>query len=493
MPVPSSHPPQLAPVTDRAPPLTRALANVVERATERANDGQRAFGPVAALWEDYIESEAVRKLPQRLRTPVIQLCKDFSLIATRHFDAYIKGSPPPRFADTPKLAANIPEIAPPPPPSQPRTFAQVATTDPAPQTTTGRSRYLEKTRTKSTPRPDTRLFVRISPFHNARGVGAYAVLTTLKKHLGDKAHLLKEVQAVKSGFALCTDSSNDLDSLYEYAREIEQKIGHCTVEKQTKWITYRLDNIPRMIRTLAESRTVDSELLTDAITEATGQVPVRIVQTTQSIQNSLPNTCWFVGFESESHTPLDKTLRILGVRAIALPIIYKPKIIQCTRCFQWHNARTCSRTERCRICGSNNHTESSHTTQCMTAKPHSCPPRCLHCSGPHPADDRNCPLRPTHKGPKSKPERIAILAITKASHKRARAAAGCSHKVTDVHMETESPTTPSTPTRARSPSIPVSIPATRFRPGLSNRFAPLAGLTDRLRSAREESLGRQGP
>jgi hypothetical protein len=493
MPVPSSsQPPQLAPVTDKAPSLTYALANAIERATERANDGQRAFGPVAALWEDYIESKAVRELPQRLHTPLIRLCKDFSLVATRHFDAYIKGSPPPRFADTPKLPANMPENAP-PPPSQPRTFAQVATTDPASQPTTSRSRYLEKTKTKSTLRPDTRLFVRISPFHNARGVGAYAVLTALKKQLGDRAHLLKEVQAVKTGFALCTDSLDDLDSLYEHASEIEQKIGHCTVEKQTKWTTYRLDNIPRVIRTLIESQTVDSELLTDAITEATGQPPVRIVQTTQSVQNSLPNTCWFVSFDSESHTPLDKTLRILGVRAIALPIIYKPKIIQCTRCFQWHNARTCSRTERCCVCGSNSHTENSHTTQCMTAKPHSCPPRCLHCGGPHTADDRNCPLRPTHKGPKSKPERIAILAITKASHKRARAAAGCSHKATDVHMETESPTTPSTPTRARSPSIPASIPATRFRPGPSNRFAPLAGLTDRLQSARGGSLGRQGP
>jgi len=215
MPVPSSsQPPQLALDTNRAPPLTRALANVVERATERANDGQRAFGPVATLWEDYIKSEAVRELPQRLRTPVIQLCKDLSLLATRHFDAYIKGSPPPRFADTPKLAANTPVIAPPP-----RTFAQVATTDPAPQTNTatGRSRYLEKSKTKPTPRPDTRLFVRISPFHNAREVGAYAVLTALKKHLGDKAHLLKEVQAVKTGFALCTDSLDDLDSLYEHA------------------------------------------------------------------------------------------------------------------------------------------------------------------------------------------------------------------------------------------------------------------------------------
>ena len=54
--------PQLALVIDRASPLTFALANVVERAI-RANNSQQAFGPVAALWEDYVESEAVRKLP----------------------------------------------------------------------------------------------------------------------------------------------------------------------------------------------------------------------------------------------------------------------------------------------------------------------------------------------------------------------------------------------------------------------------------------------
>jgi len=82
-------------VTDKAPSLTYALANVVERATERAKDGQLAFGPVAALWESYVESDAVRKLPQRLHTPLIRLCKDISLVATQHFDAYIKGSPPP--------------------------------------------------------------------------------------------------------------------------------------------------------------------------------------------------------------------------------------------------------------------------------------------------------------------------------------------------------------------------------------------------------------
>jgi hypothetical protein len=45
------------------PPLTFALANVVERATKRAMDGQRIFSLIIALWDEYIESKAVRALP----------------------------------------------------------------------------------------------------------------------------------------------------------------------------------------------------------------------------------------------------------------------------------------------------------------------------------------------------------------------------------------------------------------------------------------------
>ena len=173
-----------------APSLTVALSNVVERATERANEGQRAFGPVATLWEEYIESDAVRALPQRLRNPLVRLCKDVALVATRHFDAYIKGSPPPRLAHAlaSSLANDVPTPTPTPPaPSaappltapaithpQPQTFAQAAAV-PLPARGTGRSRYLQA-RASHTVRPETRLFIRIGPTHRARQVGSYALL-----------------------------------------------------------------------------------------------------------------------------------------------------------------------------------------------------------------------------------------------------------------------------------------------------------------------------
>jgi hypothetical protein len=482
-------PQQLPPLP--APSLTRALSNVVERATERANDSQRVFGPIAKLWEEYAESDTVRALPQRLRSPLVRLCKDIALVATTHFDAYIKGSPPPRLANVlaTSLANDVPPPTAPPAAPQPRTFAQVAATPDTPRVT-GRSRYLQaqaQAKAARTLRPETRLFLRVGPSHQTRQLGSFALLQALKRELGDDAHILKEVQSIKTGFALCTDSLADLSTLEGHKERLSLGIQDCTIERREEWTTYRVDNVPRSVQTLGIAILIAQEHLIRAISEATGQHPVRAVQTTQSSQDSRrPNACWFVSFKSESHSPLDKSLRILGVRAVALLVVRKPRITQCTRCFQWHNARTCTRSERCRLCGSNNHTQAAHTSKCRAALPHTCPPRCLHCGGPHPADDKDCPLRPSQKGLKSKADRQTLQPIAKAARKKAVLEAGCSYKdPTDVRMADEPLTTPRTPTRARSPTLPPpSTLTTRFRP-TTNRYAPLAGLSDRLQAARE--------
>jgi hypothetical protein len=81
--------PQLAPAK---PPLTFALANVIEQATKQATDGQWIFSPITALWDEYLESKTVCALPQGLCPPLLCLCKDILTLAIRHFDAYIKGS-----------------------------------------------------------------------------------------------------------------------------------------------------------------------------------------------------------------------------------------------------------------------------------------------------------------------------------------------------------------------------------------------------------------
>jgi hypothetical protein len=495
-PIPPIDSSDTAPIMKPLPSLSHALTNVVQRATDRANDSQRMYGPIAALWDEYLESDEVRKLPERLRGPLRALCKDISATANRHFDAFIKGTHSPGRMDestatntSPRTASqpsDTPLNAAPPPPT---TYAQAASTTIREQSS--REQFLARRQSEKLrpTRPDTRLFVRLGQDHKAREAGAFAILLALKSCLGDNATPLKEVQTIKSGYALCTDSLEDLAALEKSTDLITRSIGNCTVERQAKWTTYRLDNVPRTVNTLSGSCAVGTDYLTRSILDITGQTPIRTVETSQSIQNGLYNTSWFTSFETESHTPLPKTLRILGVVVTASTITFKPKTIQCTRCFQWHNTRCCSRAQRCRICGSNNHSEENHTTRCISAKPHTCPARCMHCGGPHPADDRNCPLRLTHKGPKSKAQREDIIRKQKAARTRACANAKCSKPTilanvnipADTPME-EEPTgltipTPTTPTRRTSPAMPASTPATRFRSVEPNRFTPLFKLT----------------
>ncbi|KAI9784976.1 MAG: hypothetical protein M1839_001172, partial [Geoglossum umbratile] len=73
-----------------------ALENTVRAAATRATEGQQIYGPIATFWDQYLQSEDVQKLPARLRKPLTALCKKISVVANKHFDAYIKGTYPPR-------------------------------------------------------------------------------------------------------------------------------------------------------------------------------------------------------------------------------------------------------------------------------------------------------------------------------------------------------------------------------------------------------------
>ena len=79
-----------------------------------------------------------------------------------------------------------------------------------------------------------------------------------------------------------------------------------------------------------------------------------------------------------------KSLPLFGVRATAKLLAQRSKIPQCGRCYGWHNERSCARVPRCRICSSTTHLEINHT----------CPPKCVNCHGPHPADSLACLLCP---------------------------------------------------------------------------------------------------
>jgi hypothetical protein len=261
------------------------------------------------------------------------------------------------------------------------------------------------------------------------------------------------------------------------------------VERQPNWTSYRLINIPRTVNTInglgqITSNQVTDAILAEAIRIIANQSLARAVETKDSAQKNLYNTSWIASFPTEGHSPLPRNLRILGAAVIVAVIKTKQKTVQYIRCYQWHNARNCIRPQHCRICGSKQHQETEHSTRYTTPGQHICPARCLHCGGPHIADNMSCPLRPTHRGPKTRSEKKAILETSKLARIRACTAANCSRKplsdpvilTTDINGQTQMeilPTTPRTPTRNPPQTIAITPSNARPLPTGLNRFSPL--------------------
>lgn len=460
------------------PPLSQTLRNAIEASKIRAEEGQRVFGPISALWDGYVDSDTVRQLPTKLRKPLLVLCQEMSRIATAHFDAYLKGQRANRSSYTPQtptssqLGSNTDitdteDNNEPAPlqsrlPTPPATYAQMAAqaplTQPVRTSQTRKVPVKEPARTRT--RPDTRLFIRLSPDHKARKPGPFAILVALKELLGTDSALIQEVQEVPTGLALCTSSLEALNKLEGLTEALQKFFGECTIQKQALWTTYRLTNVPRTINTLdglgqIVNNTVTDGILADAIRELTGQTATRAIEAKESTESGLFHTSWIISYLSTGHTPLPRTLRILGATATSSAFKPKAKTIQCNRCYKWHNARYCILPQHCRTCGSTKHLEETHTTRCTAPSPHTCPARCLHCSGPHPADYPHCPLRPTARGPKTRSERAVILETSKLARVRACTTAKCqsahARSIRDSQndhsrMETSSPS-PRTPTR----------------------------------------------
>ena len=466
--------------------LAHNLTHLVKAAEVRSTDAQRVFYPIANLWDLYLQSDDVCKLPTHLRKPLTKLCTEITALTNRHFESYIRGFYGPEVAKAPATT--------PSPPLQmsssgsqastpPSTYASVTATPaipvaaakPAPNK---QQRPLAKT---TTTRPDTRLFVRMSPSHPARAAGSFAILTGLKKALEVDAPLLKEVLAIPSGYALCTSSSQDLAALTQYSTLIANTLSNnCLVERPQPWITYRLENIPRSVRLLdplsqVQNHVVTEEIIHPAIQDITGQQPVQSAETRSSKDKGLFSTSWTIHFLAEGHKTLPRSLWILGTVVQTYKVKSKPKTVQCTRCYQWHNTRTCSRPQHCNICGSYSHSSDAHTISCNAIAPHQCPPKCLHCKGPHPVDNLTCPLRPVPLHPKTKPEIAIILKASKAARKRAIAAANCIYTpLPDVIMASTRPVTP-IQSPIRTAIAPLTLLASRFHnPESLNVFSPLA-------------------
>lgn len=495
--------------TMRPSTLQANLQLAAAAATTRASEAQQLYSSVADMLDAHRHGEPAKALPTHMKTAFKAFCDDMSAVAQRHFESYIRGSPRPPAPyminiDTPKTPPYSAPSLPSQPPtrsrsqsgsrsqsqssSQPSSYAQAAARPhPAetPPTATTSSVHSQRVQQKKFSPPDSRLFVRLPATHQARPFPGYAILTQLRASLGDAGCYLREVQAVKTGFALCPSSPSDLPALEACIPAITSFFGKDShVEKASNWTSYRITNVPRsitVISDLAEVTTspITPEILLTAIAEAIGATPAAASQTTSSIANPHDySSSWIVRFPNDIPS-LPRSLLLFGARTAIRLLPVKTTTIQCSRCFQWHNRRSCARPARCRLCGSTGHNEANHPI--CSSTPHDCPSRCLHCHGPHAADSLECLLRPRpNASPLSKAQKTQIRQTCAEARLRICNSAGCSLKtateataVTDsmdyTHSSTTDPSTtphlnrPQTPPIAQPPEMPpMTDKAVRF-------------------------------
>lgn len=483
-------------------PLQTALQETSTAATIRAAEGLKIFSPIAGFLDEHRNHST--GLSPHLQKALAILSDDLAAVAQRHFNAYISGNTPTLSPSTPSPARNhAPAPLPPSPPlSRPTSglaqssYATITKLDPAKAPTAGHQTKSPKKKliseAKQAP-PDHRLFVRLPDDHAAKKIDSYAIFSSLRSQLGTSSNALKEVQTIKTGFALCPASPEALSTLEAQKEVISAYFGNCQIERSSQWISYRVTNLPRKIGQIINGQytivPVDPAMLSAEVFEQTGHRPVSVSETAASAANTNSlSSSWFVNFSKDTKISLPARLRLFGTVSNARFLNRKVTIIQCNRCWKWHNSRSCARPPKCRLCGSPEHTEEGHTNNCSVPNPHCCPPRCFHCHGPHPADCPECPLRPKAGITRTKAQRAEIRKTSAISLANSRTEQGCSSErpadtqeqamaidIPPTQIQVVSPFRPTTPPSQEPPKEPPATANTvRFAtPQPQNRFNSL--------------------
>ncbi|EED23135.1 conserved hypothetical protein [Talaromyces stipitatus ATCC 10500] len=311
-------------------PLQTALLESTSAATTRASEGQKIFSPIAVFLDKH-RSQTTSLAPHLLRA-LTALSNDLALIAQQHFNAYISGistiSILPVLSPSPSSFPTLNPLLPSPPPSRlpsglnQSTYATITQYALVKLTPITHPKAFIKNPMPlvKQPLPDIWLFIRLLADHAARKMEAYAIYSSLRSQLNLNSAALKEVQATKTGFALCPSSPEALLALEAQKETISAFFVNCQIERSSQWVSYRVTNVPRKISQILDGQysliPVNPTLLSLEISETTGLKPISISETTISAAN--PDTLslsWFL-FNAHNagngimHDPVHTSLNI---------------------------------------------------------------------------------------------------------------------------------------------------------------------------------------
>lgn len=241
-----------------------------------------------------------------------------------------------------------------------------------------------------------RLFLRLPTDHPARQASPYAVLQKLRNDLGPTAtNTIKEIQHVPTGLAIGPRDSHSGQILLDKKEEIQQTIQGSNAESEQKWAIFVIPGATKQYMGYDGSVVAVSEQAAkEEFKLQTGTSPLKLHWSRKSHISNTDNTATIVlAVPETAASRIPHWIHFFGKNLRIVRKNINPRIQQCTRCWDFHSPRTCTRRPKCRLCGDKDHTEENHEAP----TPHKNAQQCANCLGPAPADHKNCPVRPSIK------------------------------------------------------------------------------------------------
>lgn len=230
-------------------------------------------------------------------------------------------------------------------------------------------------------RPDDRLFLRVPPGHDMANRTPTDIRLTLVEITGLTLADIKEVQKVRSGFAIRARNQESYERLQHPYPFFEKNGLH--FEEAQQWHTYIVAGVPRALHGHRGSTPVDQLLHAEA-KAATGEPPISCrLSKHQAAENDAPVRDWVISFAR----PVKAGFKVFGSKP-ARRVEKKAQVTQCTSCWDFHDPRNCNRAAKCVACSAPAHPQDQGCAG---------PNRCTNCHGPHKASDQTCPARPKRK------------------------------------------------------------------------------------------------
>lgn len=357
--------------------------------------------------------------------------------------AFGQGVPPPT---PPEMSPTPPDAAHPAGPrdrqrSRPspsgQSWAQVAATPPAPEAPNAPLLPARSRRPVARRQADKRIFIRVPQDSPAAENHPWAVRGAINKELGDVA---QDVRKCPTGFAVTPRDEGARKTLQARLNELGPLLGG-RAETATEWYAYIVKRVAAKVRNLqGEPVTVTENMLKEEVQATAGALPLQ-ARWSQREGDGLTRDV-IVSFTA----PVHRSFCLFGDSAPSRALKPRTRVLQCQRCWAYHDTRSCQGRPRCKRCGRSD-CDPSGCTQLE---------RCPNCWGPHEATYEGCALRPkVQKGTVIHPTRREKLAYRRL-HARVGGGAGATRatetQATEASRSTAPPATPS----AALPSSPAA-------------------------------------